>query len=240
VLEESLLTGVMSFLDRHPRASRLLRPLAFAPVLSNRLKVLPRAWMGATAFELHDVDLERGRIGIGGVDEIMWSSKFLGLFHDLLGERLGELAKNEVLYEVGREGGRWEIEQARSHGRWAPAMLMRLIDRPNVLQELRSDPSTARFFELCMKMAMRLIINEGGWGTVEEIELSSTPLRIVVGHSKEAEWGHVRDGSACWLSAGVVAGYATGLLREELDAREVECRAAGAEHCVFELDARPG
>jgi len=33
----------------------------------------------------------------------------------------------------------------------------------------------------------------------------------------------------------VIAGYASGILRQEVDVREVECRAAGAERCVFEV-----
>ena len=61
-----LLSG-MEFLEAHPRLVRLfLRPVSRLPLLSQKLMVLPRAFMGSTAFEIHDVDLERGRIGIGG------------------------------------------------------------------------------------------------------------------------------------------------------------------------------
>jgi len=233
---EKLLAHLMSVLDRHgPCLWPLLRPIANAPCVARLLPVLPRAWMGATAFELHDVDVRRGRIGIGGVDEIMWSSKFLGLYHEVLADRLGEQGKNEVLYEVGREGGRWEVEEALKHGRWVPKSLARLIRREGVVDLLRRDPGLARFFSLSTKMVFRLIINEGGWGTVDEVDFAATPIRVVHGNSQEARWVGPSDEPACHLSRGVVAGYASGILGEELHATEVECKAAGARHCVYEL-----
>ena len=39
----------------------------------------------------------------------------------------------------------------------------------------------------------------------------------------------------CHFYAGIVAGYGSTLLREELVCREVACKAMGAEQCVFEL-----
>lgn len=57
-----VLLSVMESLEKHPLPVRfLLRPLSRAPFLSKRLMVLPRAYMGSTAFEIHDVDPERGR-----------------------------------------------------------------------------------------------------------------------------------------------------------------------------------
>lgn len=50
----ALLYG-MEFLERHPLLVRgFLRPLSRVPVFSRRLKVLPRAFMGNTAFDIHD------------------------------------------------------------------------------------------------------------------------------------------------------------------------------------------
>jgi hypothetical protein len=43
----------MESLEKHPLLVRfLLRPLSRAPFLSKRLMVLPRAYMGSTAFEI--------------------------------------------------------------------------------------------------------------------------------------------------------------------------------------------
>jgi hypothetical protein len=45
----------MEFLERHPLLVRgFLRPLSRVPVFSRRLKVLPRAFKGNTAFDIHD------------------------------------------------------------------------------------------------------------------------------------------------------------------------------------------
>lgn len=50
----ALLYG-MEFLERHPLLVRgFLRPLSRVPVFSRRLKVLPRAFMGNTDFDIHD------------------------------------------------------------------------------------------------------------------------------------------------------------------------------------------
>ena len=229
-------TRAMELLDAHPRmAKAFLRPVANAPVLSKHLKVLVRAYMGATAFEAHDVDVERGRIGIGGVDEIMWSSRFLELFHEVLARHMGEQTKNEALYEIGHRGGYWEIDEAIRQARWAPRELMDLVERGNTIERLRTEPEMARFFELAMKMVLRIIINEGGWGSAE-MEIRPDCVRVYLAHSKEAERLGASDRPVCFLSAGVIGGYSSRLLGVKADAREVECMAMGAERCAFQLD----
>jgi len=229
------LSGGMSLLGRHPHLTRLLlRPVAMAPILRRRLPVLARATFGCTAFEVHDVDVDKGRIGIGGVDEIMWSSRFLDLFHEVLAQGMGEEAKDRALYEVGKRGGHWEISEAIRQGRWAPQALVDLVEGEGTLDRVRTDPDLARFFELSMGLALRLIINEGGWG-VPEMELSSDPVRVYLANSKEAERLGPADHPTCSLSAGVIAGYTGRILGMDVDAEEVECMAMGAPRCVFEL-----
>jgi predicted hydrocarbon binding protein len=226
----------MSFLDRHPRFAKVfLRPIANAPVLSRRLPVLARAYMGATAFEIHDVDVDKGRIGIGGVDEIMWSSKFLELFHQVLASKMGAREKNDALYEVGRAGGYYEISEAIARGRWAPASLVELVEQGGTLERLRTDPTMARFFELSMGMALRLIINEGGWG-VSRMDLHSSPLTVTLANSQEARWVGPADEPTCYISAGVIAGYSSRILGQDLNAKEVRCMSMGHPECVFELE----
>ncbi len=88
-----------------------LKPIANAPFISSRMKVLVRAYMGATAFDIHDVDLRNGRIGIGGVEEIMAGSKIIELLHTVLESKLGGKKKNETLYEIGINLCKWEVSR---------------------------------------------------------------------------------------------------------------------------------
>jgi predicted hydrocarbon binding protein len=230
-----LWSGLMKLLDDHPRLRRtLLAPLARSRSVGGRLPVLARAFLGATALEIHDVDLDRGRIGIGGVDEIMWSSKFLELYHRSIAARTGVEEKNRILYEVGHGGGSFEVDEALARGRWVPAPLLELLEIEDPLALVRRDGEAARFFSRAVAMVMRLIIVEGGWG-VPEFDLSKDPIAVTLRNSQEARWAGPSDEPVCYLSAGVMAGYASRILRRRLDAREVACAAAGAPSCVFEL-----
>ncbi|MBW1989581.1 MAG: 4-vinyl reductase [Deltaproteobacteria bacterium] len=229
-----LATG-MDFLQAHRLAARLLlRPLANAPVLRRRMKVLPRAFMGATAFEIHDVDTKRGRIGIGGVEEVLFGSKIIHLLHTTLAEHLGEEEKNRVLYDLGVAQCQWEVSQALDGGRWAPAPLVPLIKHARILDEVQADPLMARFFANTMNMVSRLITDEGGWGRLT-FDVSSMPLKVVLENSQEAQWLGPSLKPVCHFYAGIVAGYASAISGEDLVCREVECKAAGAKHCVFEV-----
>ena len=235
MLQVRLLVGAMEWLEEHPLIVKLfLRPVATAPVLSKRLKVLVRATMGATAFEIHDVNLETGRIGIGGVEEIMTGSKLIDLLHTVLSDRLSEDEKNRTLYEMGRRLCEWEVSQAMEHGRWAPGILIPLIVNGSILDEIQTDPLMARFFQKVMTVMSRLITDEGGWGRLE-FDLSSFPLKVILSNSQEARWLGKSEEPVCHFYAGIVAGYARAISGEPLQAREVDCKAMGAPKCVFEL-----
>lgn len=233
-LKYSVPAGAMEFLEAHPLATRLLRPLARSR-LTARLGVLARAYMGATAFDLHSVDLESGRIGIGGVDEIMFGSKFIGVLHEVLGEEMGQEGKTRALFEAGRRCAHWEVSTALYGGRWAPRALVPLIARPGIIDEVRTDPDVARLFNQTMKMVARLISNEGGWGALE-IDASSSPITVTLRDSQEVNWVGESDRPVCHFSAGVFSGYTSAISGEELTAREVTCAATGAPACVFEID----
>jgi len=197
---------------------------------------MARAFLGATAFEIHDVDLAHGRIGIGGVDEILWSSKFLECYHRILTEMLGSAeAKNRALYRVGKEGGAYEIDEALRQNRWAPRLLVSLVEESASREVMRADPAMHRFFLLSMRMVSRIIISEGGWGVVDELDVLADPMRVVLLHSNEARWLGPCAQPVCAVCAGVIAGYSSRIFRTDLDAHEVECQATGASRCVFEL-----
>jgi len=230
-----VLTVLMEFLERRPFIiTALLRPLANAPILSRKLMVLPRAFMGATAFEIHDVDIKKGRISIGDVEEIMTGSKIIHLLHTVLAERMGEEEKNKALYEMGMSLCQWEVGQALEHGRWAPSVLVPLIFNGRILDEIQTDPLMRRFFQSVMNMMSRLITDQGGWGHLE-FDFSSFPLKVVLSNSQEARWLGESDRPVCHFYAGIVAGYASSISGESFQSKEVACKAAGSPHCIFEL-----
>lgn len=238
-MQIKILSALIGLLDRHPFLVRIfLKPLANAPLLSGKLMVLPRAYMGASAFDVHDVDLSTGRIGIGGVEEIMAGSKIIELLHTTLADRVGVEEKERALYEMGVRLCTWEVAQALENGRWAPAFLVPLIANSRILDEVRTDPLTAKFFKQTMNMMSRLITDEGGWGHLE-FEFESDPMKVFLYNSQEARWLGAPDRPAdrpvCHFYAGIVAGYASTISGKTITVREVECRAMGAEKCVFHL-----
>jgi predicted hydrocarbon binding protein len=234
----NVLLRLMDFLGNHPLLVRvLLRPVATAPFISRKMMVLPRAFMGATAFEIHDVDYKNGRIGIGGVEEIMAGAKIIHLLHTVLADKLGEVKKNKALYEIGVNLCKWEVSQALEHGRWAPAVLTPLIFNSRVFDEIRTSEVTRRFLQKVLDMMSRLITDEGGWGHLD-FDFSSDSLKVVLTNSQEARWLGKSDAPVCHFYAGIVAGYASTITNREFSAREVACKATGAEKCVFELSLK--
>ena len=227
--------ALMDFSDKHPRLMRYgLRPIANAPGLSSRLPVMVRAYMGATSFDIHDVDVKNGRYGIGGVDEIMFGSELLRVLHEVLG-RMGSDEQKRALYDIGFLTGYYEAKDAIRKGRWAPRVLVPLITSAGLLERVRSDPLMARFLNKVLATESRIIINEGGWGSVEEFDFSTSPLRAVLANSQEAAWMGPSYGPVCHYFAGGAAGHASAITGEFFEGREVECAAAGAPRCVFEM-----
>ncbi len=229
------LLGTLDFLEKHPVMVRtFLKPVANAPLISKRLMVLFRAYMGATAFEIHDVDLRKGRIGIGGVEEIMAGSKIIELLHATLGDWLNETEKQEALYDMGRQLCTWEVTQALEGGKWAPALLVPLIAHARIWDEVQEDPVMARFFTKTLNMMSRLITDEGGWGRLE-FNVTSDPMTVTLHNSQEAQWLGPSDKPVCHFYAGIVAGYAGTISGEDIHVREIACKASGNDVCVFEL-----
>jgi uncharacterized protein len=229
------LLAVMNTLEKHPVLVKLfLKPIANAPILSKRLQVLIRAFMGATAFEIHDVDSKNGRISIGGVEEIMAGSVIIKLLHTVLAEKLGEEEKNRTLYNLGVALCTWEVSQSLTQGRWVPRVLVPLIVNSKIIDEVQQDPLMALFFNKTMNMVSRLITDEGGWGHLD-FDFSTLPLKVMLTNSQEARWLQGAQGPVCHFYAGIVAGYASTISGEKLHVEEVACRAAGAPKCVFHV-----
>lgn len=226
---------LMDLLERHPlMVKAFLRPLANAPILRKRLMVMARAYMGATAFEIHDVDREKGRIGIGGVDEIMSGSKIIEALHRVLEDRLGPEEAARAVYEMGERITRWEVSTAINGGKWAPSALVPLMVNGRILDEVQENPLMARFFEKVMNTMASLIMNEGGWGSLS-FDFSGSPMKVYLDNSQEADWLGPTEKPVCHYYAGCIAGYAGTISGEEVAVNELACKATGHERCVFTL-----
>ncbi len=64
-------------------------------------------------------------------------------------------------------------------------------------------------------------------------------MKVILSNSQEAQWLGRSDKPVCHFYAGIVAGYAGTISGEDLQAREVACRARGDPNCVFELVRSP-
>lgn len=240
MLKLRVAVALMQFSEDHPRFARtLLRPIANAPWLRRRLPVMARAYMGATSFDIHDVDLARGRIGIGGVDEIMFGSELLAVLHEVLG-RQGEQERRRALYDVGFVTGYYEAMDAIRRGRWAPKVFVPLMTSGGLLERVRRDPLMARFLDKVLYTESRIIISEGGWGVVERFDYGTDTLTVVLAHSQEADWMGPGAQPLCHYFAGGAAGHVSAITGEWFEGREIECAGAGAAHCVFEMSPSRG
>jgi predicted hydrocarbon binding protein len=235
MLKLKALVVLMDFCTGHPRLMKYcFRPVANAPGLAGRLPVMVRAYMGADSFDIHDVDVAAGRIGIGGVDEIMFGSELLRVMHLVLG-RMGTEEQRRALYDIGYVTGYYEAKDAVRKGKWAPSVLMPLITSGDLLERVRADGVMADFFDKVLQTESRIIINEGGWGSIESFDLTSTPIRVVHANSQEVAWMGPSDGPVCHYFTGGAAGHASAITGQFFEAVEVECAAAGAPKCVFEM-----
>ncbi len=236
MLKVKAAVALMEFSDSHPRLVKyVLRPFANLPGLSKRMKVMVRAYMGATSFDIHDVDVEAGRIGIGGVDEIMFGSELLRVMHLVLG-RQGPEEQKRALYDVGFVTGYYEAKDAIRKGRFAPKVFVPLITKGDLLGRVRSDPDMARFLNKVMAMNSRIIINEGGWGCIESFDYGETPVKVVVRNSQEVAWMGPSDEPVCHYLLGGSAGHVSAVTGEWFEGVEVQCAATGAPRCVFEFN----
>lgn len=106
--------------------------------------------------------------------------------------------------------------------------------------------STRRYreaFGLGTEETARFIVAMGreiGWGDfrLERLDLQARELVVTVGRSPFAEAYGPASRPVCHLIRGVVAGLAEGSFGVPARAREVECRATGAETCRFHATAR--
>jgi predicted hydrocarbon binding protein len=192
-----------------------------------------RATLGENQLRMHDCDPD-GTISIGGVSEQLYGEGFVAAWHEVLGREFGERLP-AVLYEVGVKGARWEVRQAIDRGVWVPTLLRPLIGRPELRQKARTSGFYHALLKESLRILFRMIMTEGGWGRVVDIDLKSEPMRLVVENTPEPRrLGHT-GACSCHLMAGIYAGYFETIFGAPFQGRETTCRSRGDATCTFEL-----
>jgi uncharacterized protein len=228
--------GLTDFLDKHPLlVHKVLRRIANTPGLRRHLKVIVRAFMGATAFDCHLVDVEKGRVYFGGVEEIIMPAEMVKIQRQVLAEILGEEEAEKAFYEMGYEGMYREMSYGIGEGLWIPGFSASLINDTGSIDKIRTNPAMGRMIERSTALMLRLIAMEGGWGRVAS-DILAEPVIVTVENSPEARWLGPSDKPVCHMFAGVAAGNTSFVSGEKYRARETSCAAMGAPCCVFELE----
>ena len=233
---EIFITTIIKVLTRF----RIITRFVFFPVLKipffrKRMSIVTQAVLGATAFEIHDVDRKEGRIGIGDVDETMWSSKIFPVLKQRLALELGHQKTKKFIYELSEEMGYLEADTALSSGRWVPQYYKKKFDNKEILLDILNDNKFRMLFEESMKLAIRLIFNGGGWGVVKNFDLSHDPVIIKMKHLQEARHGKPSKEPICTYITGYLAGFMSRLMHKKAHVVETHCEACNDEECVFEI-----
>lgn len=200
--------------------------------LANGSTFWARAALGTNQLKMHEC--RHGEISIGGVSEQMYGEGYLAAWHEVLGRELGPRAA-QILYEVGKRGGSWESAEAIRRQVWVPPLLRPFIGRPELLRKARESDLYHALIQETMRILIRMIMTEGGWGVVREIAIRETPLRVVLENTPEPRrLGHTGEVS-CHLLAGTFAGYCETMLGAPVAVRESTCASRGDPECTFEL-----
>jgi predicted hydrocarbon binding protein len=192
-----------------------------------------RATLGQNQLQMHDCTSD-GTISIGGVSEQMYGEGFIAAWHEVLARELGDRLP-AVLYEIGKRGARWEVSLAIQRGIWVPALLRPLVGRPELLEKVKTSPFYHALMKESLRILFRMIMTEGGWGRVEELELNRTPIRLVVENTPEPRRLGYTGHCSCHLMTGIYSGYFETLFGVPANGRETMCRCAGDERCAFEI-----
>ena len=198
-----------------------------------------RAALGENQLRMHDCTKD-GSISIGGVPEQLYGEGFIAAWHDVFERELGPRAP-AALYEAGRQGGRWEALRAIEQGIWIPPFLRPFIGTKVILERMRASPVFHALVKETMKIFLRMIVTEGGWGVIEDLDLRKNPARLVVRNAPEPRRLGRTGRCSCDLMAGITAGYFEALLGAPCVVRETSCASNDARACTFEItiDAAP-
>lgn len=192
-----------------------------------------RAALGQNQLGMHDCAAD-GAISIGGVSEQLYGEGFLHAWHEVLGRELGSRLP-EVLYEVGVRGARWEVNEAIQRRVWVPLLLRPLIGRPALLEQVRTSRMHHALVQEALTILFRMIMTEGGWGVVDELDLRARPMRLVARNTPEPRRLGRTGAPSCHLMRGIYAGYFATIFGAPFSAAETTCVSAGDARCTFEL-----
>jgi predicted hydrocarbon binding protein len=80
-----------------------------------------------------------------------------------------------------------------------------------------------------------MIMTQGGWGVVEEIDLLGTPARVVVANTPEPRQLGQTGRASCHIARGIYTGYLATVLGMRASGVETTCRSRGDARCTFEV-----
>jgi predicted hydrocarbon binding protein len=193
-----------------------------------------RASLGQNQLAMHQTTRD-GEISIGHVSEQLYGEGFLAAWHEVLEEELGEARTREILYRVGVRGARWEVRRAIDRKVWVPGLLRALVGRPEMLDKVRSSKLYHALVRETLGILFRMIMTEGGWGRVAELDLRGEPIRVVVENTPEPRRTGATGRCSCYLMTGIYTGYFETLFGTAFSGRETTCAARGDRFCTFEL-----
>jgi predicted hydrocarbon binding protein len=202
--------------------------------LANKSLFWVRAALGENQLRMHECTAD-GSISIGGVPEQLYGEGFIAAWHEVFERELGPRAPL-ALYEAGRQGGRWEVRRAIERGVWVPRFLAPYVGRKDVIEAARRSPVFHALLRETMRIFLRMIVTEGGWGVIEELDLRATPARLVVRNAPEPRRLGRTGRCSCDLFAGITSGYFEGFLAVPCAVRETACESRGDRACAFEID----
>jgi predicted hydrocarbon binding protein len=80
-----------------------------------------------------------------------------------------------------------------------------------------------------------MIMKEGGWGVVEEIDLSSEPARVHVANTPESRQLGKTGKPGCHIARGIYTGYLSTVFGVPAQGVEIACRCQGDPRCTFAI-----
>lgn len=237
-IKESKIERYLRFIEftrEHPLLCRLALGLAYkVPVLKNALPVSSRIYMGGRILESYKVDLDRGEISFAGVDRQIVGAEFLEVVFRNIAEQVGAEEARKAMYDMHF---RIMEEQLREmdFGSLFPAFCAPLFQGPVDAKLLEEKPALGRLYGELERILLRLLFAESGWGN-PQFDSTPVPKEVTVRGSVESQWIRPSREPVCYAMAGLLAAFVSHIAGRRYAAREIQCAAAGAPHCVFAVE----
>src|SRR5207249_964891 len=98
---------------------------------------------------------------------------------------------------------------------------------------VRSDPRAERAFQLIALRMGRILMTDGGVGTLARVDVRKDPLEIEIENSPEAKLLAPAAKPACHIYRGWIAGWVKELTGDGVAVEETACAATGGKRCAF-------